>query len=153
MQHKVGDVLSVQEGLIVHQVNCHGKMNSGVAKAIRAKWPIVFSEYVKHCQAGVTPDDLLGTVQVIQVGPALSVANVFSQLSYGYDGQRYTSYDALDTALKKLQQWMFAHNFTSFDVHHPLIGAGLGGGSWAVISAIIQDRLGTSTTLWTLPEA
>jgi O-acetyl-ADP-ribose deacetylase (regulator of RNase III) len=141
----------MQEGLIAHQVNCLGKMNSGVAKAIRTKWPLVFHEYSTYCASRLSADDLLGSVQVVEVGPQLWVANVFSQLSYGYDGQRYTSYDALDTALTKLQRWMFEHDLTSMDVHHPLIGAGLGGGNWNVISAIIEHRIGSRTTLWTLP--
>ena len=33
-----GDLLNANTDFICHQVNCQGKMNSGVAKAIRNKW-------------------------------------------------------------------------------------------------------------------
>ena len=39
-----GDITKSNCDIICHQVNCQGKMNSGVAKAIRAKWPKVYEE-------------------------------------------------------------------------------------------------------------
>ena len=44
-----GNLLDATEIVIAHQVNCQKKMNSGVAKAIREKYPIVFSV---ACQTG-----------------------------------------------------------------------------------------------------
>ena len=40
-----GNLLDATEAIIAHQVNCQRKMNSGVAKAIREKYPIVFDIY------------------------------------------------------------------------------------------------------------
>ena len=40
-----GNLLDATEAIIAHQVNCQKKMNSGVAKAIREKYPIVFDIY------------------------------------------------------------------------------------------------------------
>ena len=40
-----GDLLDAKETIIAHQVNCQKRMNSGVAKAIREKYPIVFERY------------------------------------------------------------------------------------------------------------
>lgn len=151
MEHKVGDLLSVEQGIILHQVNCQGKMNSGVAKAIREKWPVVFEEYLDHCHSGVVAEDVLGTAQVIKVGTDLWVANLFGQLNYGYDGRRYTSYDALDSGLAAVAAWMFENNFTSADAHHPLLGSDRGGACWGVVAALIKHRIGDRTTLWTLP--
>lgn len=36
------NIITIQEGVIAHGVNCTGAMNSGVAKAIREKWPEVY---------------------------------------------------------------------------------------------------------------
>ena len=36
-----------EHAIIVHGVNCQGKMNSGVAKAIREAFPVVYEEYMK----------------------------------------------------------------------------------------------------------
>ena len=39
------NLLEADVDYICHQVNCQGKMNSGVAKAIRERWPIVYTTY------------------------------------------------------------------------------------------------------------
>ena len=40
-----GNILDSGADYICHQVNCQGAMNSGVAKAIRTKWPEAYNEY------------------------------------------------------------------------------------------------------------
>lgn len=154
MKHVIGDITSVQRGVIVHQVNCQGVMGSGVAAALRAKYPAIWEMYKERCDhntdAGVSTAALLGRAQLVQVGDELWVCNLFSQNYYGRDGRRYTSYDALDTGLHHL--WTQLKPYHG-DVHHPLIGAGLGGGNWEIIKAIIEHRIGSArgeTTLWTL---
>jgi len=144
-------VTDVKHGIILQQVNCQGVMGSGVAAAIRGKWPSVFHDYRVHCHAGMTPEDVLGTMNVTEVEPQLFVINLFGQLNYGRENKRYTSYDALDSALVKTQDWMKKHGWFSFDVHHPLVGSGLGGGHWPVVAAMIDHRLGSDTTLWLYP--
>ena len=44
MKIKHGDILSVANGIIVHQVNAQGVMGSGLAKQIREKYPMAFDE-------------------------------------------------------------------------------------------------------------
>ena len=39
------DITKSNADYICHQVNCQGVMGSGVAKAIRDKWPQVYEEY------------------------------------------------------------------------------------------------------------
>ena len=154
MKHVTGDITTVERGVIVHQVNCQGVMGSGVAAALRAKYPIIWQKYKDRCDdntdAGIPTAALLGYAQLVQVADALWVCNLFSQNHYGRDGRRYTSYDALDTGLHHLwTQLQPIHG----EIHHPLIGAGLGGGNWSVIKAIIEHRLSDGrgeTTLWTL---
>ena len=40
-----GDITEIESGIICQQTNCQGVMGSGLAKAIRDKWPKVFDEY------------------------------------------------------------------------------------------------------------
>jgi O-acetyl-ADP-ribose deacetylase (regulator of RNase III) len=47
-------------------------------------------------------------------------------------------YDALETALSSLAHFAAAHNAT---VHMPRIGAGLAGGDWERIAALIERHL------------
>ena len=88
-----GNLLDSKEDYICHQVNCRGVMGSGVAKAIRDKWPEVYDAYLQYVSMCVgTP---LGSVcfAPIENGDQ-EVANMFAQFTYGYDGLRYTSSDA-----------------------------------------------------------
>ena len=55
-----GDVLTSTAPIIMHQVNCKGSMNSGVAKAIKEKWPVVYDEYLRFYQ-NIPANALLGT--------------------------------------------------------------------------------------------
>lgn len=145
-------VTNVKRGIILQQVNCQGVMGSGVAAAIRKKWPKVFDDYAAHCRTGATPSDVLGSMNGTEVEPQLFVINLFGQLNFGRDKSvRYTLYDALDNALARTELWMKTHGWSSFDVHHPLIGSGLGGGHWPTVASLIDHRLGSNTTLWLYP--
>ena len=46
MHHVIGNLLESDCDYICHQVNCQGKMNSGIAKSIRDKWPVVYNNYM-----------------------------------------------------------------------------------------------------------
>lgn len=93
-----GNLLNASEDIIAHQVNCQKKMNSGVAKAIREEWSIVFDRY---CQT----NPRLGLVDFIHTDEnkgGYYIANMYSQDMYGYDGKQYTDYDAFRTCCKSI---------------------------------------------------
>jgi O-acetyl-ADP-ribose deacetylase (regulator of RNase III) len=52
-------------------------------------------------------------------------------------GLRYVDYDAVAKCLSKVAAYIGGGK----SVHMPRIGAGLGGGSWEVISGIIKETL------------
>lgn len=131
-----GNLLDAKTDLIIHQVNCKGKMNSGVAKAIREKWPIVFDEYVKLTS---TPFADLGTCQPISVSENQKVINMFSQKDYGYDGGLYTSYDAVNTCLGKTKNYMQRNGYTSIALPYNMCCC-RGGANWTIIMELIKDN-------------
>lgn len=132
-----GDLLEAEENVLVHQVNAQGKFASGVAGQIRKKYPKVYKEYMDYCKGKDHPHTLMGDVQAVEVGEKKYVANIFSQLNYGYDGQRYTSYDSLYNGLLHIKS---AAKKEGLSVALPFgIGCGLGGGSWHVVYAMIED--------------
>ena len=140
--------------IVLQQVNCQGVMGSGVAAEIRRVFPEVFYQYkrlVDERDMLLPTSQLLGKLQVVEVMPNKYVANLFGQDFFGRDGTQYTSYEALDRALQSLAQWVVAHNLDVAEIHHPLFGAGLGGGSWQIIRGLIEANLGTGTTLWVPP--
>lgn len=134
-----GNLLDATEDLICHQVNCQGVMGSGVAKAIRDKWPEVYDRYVAYTHT-YQGGDLLGSILIVPIGNAKGgVINMFSQNNYGYDGSRYTSYDAFYTCLEKIRDNVSRHCSIAFPYK---IGSDRGGASWDVIYAMICDVLG-----------
>ena len=154
MIHEVkGSLLDTDCHFICHQVNCQGKMNSGVAKAIREKWPVVFDEYEKLCESWHAwahahhPEDyeqfaakeMLGRVQLVTVKENQVVINLFGQGTFGYDGRRYTSYDAFWMGLGAIRKCVPVGKTIAFPKN---IGSCRGGANWNVIKTMIEEALG-----------
>lgn len=159
-----GNLLDTHANYICHQVNCQGKMNSGVAKAIRQKWPIVYDNYrakftqlhesiTKMCSCFTEmvnsidiSELMLGDIQVVGLWDDYnstikhqSVINMFAQQHYGNDGRRYTSYDAFWKCLGGIKDIVPKGESIAFPDH---IGCGLGGANWSVIKTMIEEVLG-----------
>ena len=148
-----GNLLDADVEYICHQVNCQGRMGSGIAKSIRERWPVVYDEYrakfdemeeklIEVCgswesQVDVS-DVLLGDVQLVRVGDNKTVVNLFAQQYYGYDGKRYTSYDGFWTCLGNIRETVPIGAKIGFPDH---IGCGLGGANWEVILTMIEEAL------------
>ena len=143
-----GDITTVTSGIIVHGCNAQGVMGSGVAKMVRAKYPFAYESYADHialCQT--SKFDPLGTVDFAEINADLVIANAITQKHFGKDGQKYVSYRAIFNVFALVGQYAVDHDL---HIHYPTIGAGLGGGDWAIISEIIDNALGQSVhrTLW-----
>ena len=133
--HK-GNILDSGADVICHQVNCMGKMNSGIAKAIREKWPEVYTRYRIKYECEV---DLLGQIQPVIINANTAVINMFAQYNYGYDGRRYTSYDAFWSCLGEIQKYLNPGVTIAFPAR---IGCVRGGANWNVILKMIEEVLG-----------
>ena len=127
-----GDITNSNATLILHQVNCQHTMGSGVAKAIKTKWPKVYHDYMS------LDEQKLGTIQVVKVETNKYVVNMFAQDRYGYDGKRYTSYDALDKCLQQVAE--FCRNEMIDYIAIPYnMSCDRGGASWNVVLSLIEN--------------
>ena len=142
MIHEIkGNLLDSKENFICHQVNCQGAMNSGVAKQIREKWPIVYCDYQRLFPE--IPKLLLGAIQEVPISRKQSIINMFAQEYYGYDRDvRFTSYDAFWNCLNLIKQSVTTDKKIGFPYN---IGCGLGGANWNVILAMIDTVLADYT--------
>lgn len=135
----IGDLLHSKASYIVHQVNCQGAMNSGVAKCIREKFPVVFAEYNLYCKSS-EPSQLLGNCLIVPVWNGQAVANLFGQNNFGYDGKQYTNYEALESALNILRIQLKPGESIAFPYK---MACDRGGADWKVvfdmITAIFKD--------------
>ena len=81
-----GDLFDTTAPIICHQVNCQGRMGSGVAKQVRAKYPAAYRQYMYLC-GDKSSSELLGHAQFVY-GTDKIVVNMFAQDRYGYDSHR-----------------------------------------------------------------
>lgn len=137
-----GSLLDVETGYIFQQVNCMGIMNSGLAKAIADKWPVVALQYAQHCRTAKHSLDLLGTINLVRITTELAVVNVFSQYDRGQPDPthpiKHTEYSAMMSAFKYIVRSDLLHGCNL--PHFPyLFGCGLGGGDWKVVATIIEQ--------------
>lgn len=140
IHYKTGNLLDAPVDYICHQVNCQGRMGSGIAKQIRERWPIVYERYLTlYNTKGIDVRyELLGEIQVVNVESNRNIVNMFGQESYGYDGRRYTSYDAFWACLGKIKEQVPKGSKIGFPYK---IGCGLGGANWPVIFQMIMEVL------------
>ena len=129
-----GNLLKSPHRLILHGCNAQGVMGSGVAKAIRAKYPLAYEIYRKKYECDGL---LLGEVVYAYISSEnLWIANGISQEYYGRIEKTYVDYEAINSIITNVNS--FAHKHGIDEVAMPLIGAGLGGGSWKIISNEIE---------------
>lgn len=139
-----GDILNSDCPFICHQVNCQGVMDTGIGKTVKDKWPEVYRSYIHRWKSNEANDDvdspLLGQIQVINLDESETcVINMFSQKHFGYDGSRYTSYDAFWGCLWRIRSSLPRGARIGFPSR---IGCGLGGGDWNLIQWMIEYVLG-----------
>ena len=135
-----GDLLSVTHGILIHGCNAQGKMGSGVAKAVRDRYPGAYRAYLRvFHERGLRVGQLVPSV-VPRTQPALVVVNAITQEHYGREeGRVYLSYPGLRECLQRTRALAYEQGIRV--VHFPLIGCGLAGGDWSQVAPILQEEL------------
>lgn len=134
-----GDLLALaRDGefdVIVHGANCQCTMGAGIAKAIRATFPQAYEADLKT-EAG--DREKLGTISWAKIEgdtAPLIVVNAYTQFHWRGRGVK-VDYEAVRAAMRAVKR-----AFTGSRIGYPRIGAGLAGGDWATIEAIIDEEL------------
>ena len=121
--------------VIVHGCNCFCTMGAGIALAIKTIFP---EAYKADLQTEKGDREKLGSYTAATVeknGHQITVVNAYTQYHYGGPGNK-VDYDALRAVFSKIKR-----DFTGQRIGYPLIGAGLAGGDWKLISKIIDEEL------------
>lgn len=127
-----GDLFTTKDKIIAHGCNSHGVMGSGVAKIVKEKFPAAYEGYVNG------DHHLLGTNIYVNCGDVV-IANCITQKGYGSTGDKFVSYDAVDSCTKRLKVYCNRYGIDSISM--PKIGAGLGGGDWDILEKIIEKNI------------
>lgn len=146
--YKTGDLFANKEPIIVHSCNIQGGFGSGVAGVIARLYPESRQTYIEAFQKGELE---LGKTIWSQTNTGIFIGHMICQPTMGgpdadktHDrvNTRHVSYDAVDKAMRDLSFDFSkrADQKNQTNIAMPLIGSALGGGSWAVIAAIIEHR-------------
>ncbi len=125
--------------IIVQVCNHDGGWGRGFVVALSRRWPQPEKQYREWAAGNTDIPFAPGQVQFVPVEEQLWVANMIGQHGIrAHDGIPPVRYDAIRDGLKTVASFAAGHHAS---VHMPRIGAGLAGGSWETISAIIHEEL------------
>lgn len=143
IEYRKGNLFETDIPVIAHGCNAQGVMGSGVAKIVRDQYPRAYELYRKKYE--LTNSLALGDIIPVIFDDSSTeskvriIVNAITQYSYGSDGSRFVSYDGVADCMKKINQ--LAQQYDISQIAMPQIGAGLGGGDWNVIEAIMESEL------------
>jgi O-acetyl-ADP-ribose deacetylase (regulator of RNase III) len=124
--------------IIAHVVNDGASTwGGGFARVVGKKWPKVQSAF--RLWALDNRSNLsLGNTSFIDVDANLTICNMIAQRGYGPSPTPRIRYDALDSCLEQLARRALEHGDS---VHMPRIGCGQAGGSWDIVSELMEEKL------------
>jgi len=144
IERRIGDIFEQKDlDVIAHQANCHHLMGGGIAAVIKKRYPFAYATDLTTVYGS---RDKLGTFSLAEIDDEdIYIANLYGQydIANQFNKSRATKYDALYDALDSLYERVA--NFTSYRGERPKIGVpcglgcALGGGSWTVVAAILED--------------
>lgn len=141
-----GDVLNdapcFKRKFITHVVNDIGQMGSGVAKAIKDKYPLVKEEYEKwklyeeyKLKDKIIPFKL-GEIQIVPVEKFVYVINMIAQHETIRTNPKPIRYAALTDCMEKVYNVVKKNDG---EIHAPKFGSGLAAGNWDFIEELINE--------------
>lgn len=127
---------------LMHGCNAQGVMGSGAALGVKNKYPEAFRVYSSiHHGAGLELGTIVPVDAVDEANNRITVLNAITQETFGSDGARHTSYDAVADVIAVANEWAKSHPLPDGKIPKillPLIGSVRGGGKWKVIEQIIE---------------
>ncbi len=134
-----GDLLDAfdngEVNVIGHCCNAQGKMNSGIAKSIRERYPVVYNRYFS-CWASLP--SILGWCIGVHIGwesDNKKVYNLVGQEFYGYDGKKYLIEEELEKALIIMASRTTSEDIIGFPYN---MGCDRAGGNWEIVYGMIS---------------
>ncbi|WP_457577145.1 macro domain-containing protein [Desulfomarina sp.] len=121
--------------VIVHGCNCFCRMGAGIARSIKSVFPEAFQADLATKEGDEKKLGSFSSATVKQNGHTITVVNGYTQYNSFGEGVLvdYRAVRKLFSLLKK--------EYGGRRIGYPKIGAGLAGGNWKKISAIIDEEL------------
>lgn len=136
------DLTEAPVDIILHCANCHNTMGSGIARAIREKFP---EAYAADCATVRADKNKLGTISVAKIAQPHNqikwVFNLYGQFTFG-SRPREVNYEAIYTALK-LAESRITDKTLKVGIPKNMC-CQRAGGDWRIIRAMIDVVFGQS---------
>jgi O-acetyl-ADP-ribose deacetylase (regulator of RNase III) len=134
-----GDLIQLAMGgefdVIVHGCNCFCTMGAGIAKGIKAAFPAAFDADRATSRGDRAKLGSCTFAEVDLNGTLLVVVNAYTQFDYRGSGPK-VDYDAVRSCFRWIRE-----QHSGKRIGLPKIGAGLAGGDWERIAAIVGEEL------------
>jgi O-acetyl-ADP-ribose deacetylase (regulator of RNase III) len=133
-----GDFWAYPADVRVNTVNCVGVMGAGIAKAFKEKFPAMFPHYVRECRDGaLTP----GGIYVYE-----DESNTILNFATKDHWRQPSRYEWIELGLKNMRCWMDKKSKAgkTLKIALPALGCSNGGLSFALVSTMVKDELGTT---------
>ena len=110
-------------------------MGKGIALAIRQHFPEAYEVDCRTTKGDRSKLGTISTAEIVRDGRVFSVLNAYTQFHWRGAGVK-ADYTAIRDAFRAVKR-----RFAGLRIGYPRIGAGLAGGDWTVIAAIIEEEL------------
>lgn len=136
-----GDLITLtkqgQFDVIAHGCNCFCLMGAGIAKQIKQEFP---NAYQLDCNTVKGDIKKLGKINyVFDYKSNTWIVNAYTQFNIANKNNTVAvDYEAVRSCMKEIK-FCFGREERKFGF--PLIGAGLAGGDWNIISVIIEEEM------------
>jgi len=167
MKYVDGNLLDMAENgkfdIIVQGCSCQNRMESGIAKQIRDRYPKAYmvDQLTQKGDSGKLgcftqshidgirlshpmeefgfPVDRLDEsyTGVIKTRYSFTVLNAYTQENYGYDNSTYIDYDAVTQVFNQIKLLYDMNPMAPMRIGIPMIGSGAANGDWTIIESII----------------
>ncbi|WP_223652756.1 macro domain-containing protein [Hymenobacter psoromatis] len=141
-----GDLIQKAENgefdVIVHGCNCFCTMGAGIAKTIKQVFPAAYQADLATVKGDRAKLGSYSLAQVNNAGKPLAIVNAYTQYQWRGAGRK-VDYTAARQVFQQIKD-----AFTGKRIGYPAIGAGLAGGDWTIIAAIIEEELASENHIF-----
>jgi len=121
--------------VIIHGCNCQCTMGAGIAKQIKAQFPEAYKADLETVKGAEEKLGAISTARIKRGDIEFVIINGYTQRHWRGQGVK-ADYVAIRSVMRQVKM-----NFSGCRIGYPQIGAGLAGGNWSEISAIIEREL------------
>ena len=139
MKSEKGDLITLalagRFDVIVHGCNCFCSMGGGIAKTIQEIFPTAYAADLGTPKGDRHKLGSFSSAVINRNGYMITIINGYSQ--YHFDGADVlVDYQAIRRLFAKIKA-----EFSGKRIGYPKIGAGLAGGDWRILAAIIDEEM------------